>query len=257
MTGSEWGVGIYKDSGIKVPVFSVPHGIDMDEYKDVEPYNIAGVDPAAYKFYSILQFTERKNPMALIKSYWNAFQNNENVALVLKTYRTGFDEKEKQIIKDTITNLKKVTPFDNYPPIYLILDMLSREEILGLHKSGDCCVSLDRGEGFGLVPFEAGACETPIIITGWGGALEYAKAEHSYLVNYQLEPVFGMPQSPWYRGEQMWAQPNCEQAIAYMRHVYENQDEAVSKGKTLKQYISDNLSWDQMAERMIEIIKSL
>lgn len=113
---------------------------------------------------------------------------------------------------------------EKYPPIYLIGDMLDRDEILGLHKSCDCLTHLDRGEGFGLVPFEAGACGNPIMVTGWGGVTEYAKPEHSYLVDHMLTPVFGMPWSPFYSGEQLWAEPDCAQASSLMRHIFKNQE---------------------------------
>jgi len=257
MVSCEWSVEVYKDSGITVPVFNVPHGIDIAEYKDIDPYEVRGVDPNAYKFYAIFQFIERKNPLAIVKSYWHAFQNNENVALILKTYRFGFTEQEKNVIKETIKRLKQVMPMDNYPSIYLVGDMLSREEVLGLHKFGDCLISLDRGEGFGLTPFEAGACGNPIIVTGLGGVNEYAKPEHSYICNYTMSPVFGMPQSPWYRGDQMWAEPDLGNAVKLMRHVYNNQVEASNKGRMLQSYIANNLSWDGMGMRMVEVIKSL
>ncbi len=257
MVSCEWSMGVYKGSGVNVPVYSVPHGIDVEEYKNIFPYSVKGVDPMAYKFYAIFQFIERKHPMALIKSYWHAFQNNENVALILKTYRMGFSDEEKQVVRETLKRLKKVMPMDSYPPIYLVGNMLDRDEVLGLHKFGDCLISLDRGEGFGLVPFEAGACGKPIIVTGMGGVREFAKPENSYLVNYTMTPVFGMPMSPWYRGDQMWAEPNLDHAISLMRHVYDNQEEAANKGRMLKDYIATNLSWDQMGMRMLEVIKSL
>lgn len=257
MTASEWGVDVYKNSGVDIPVFSVPHGIDMDEYKGIEPYSIAGINPTAYKFYGIFQFFERKHPMALIKAYWHAFQNKENVALVLKTYRNGFSDEEKNVVRETIKRLKVMMPMENYPPLYLIGNMLDRAEILGLHKECDCLTHLDRGEGFGLVPFEAGACGNPIMITNWGGALEYAKPEHSYLVNYSLTPVFGMPWSPFYRGDQLWAEPDVAQASRLMQHVFKNQVEAANKGRMLQQYIAENFTWDKMGMRIIEVIKSL
>jgi glycosyltransferase involved in cell wall biosynthesis len=257
ITASDWGAGIYKNSGITIPILYVPHGIDIDEYKDVEPYTIKGVDPNAFKFYAILQFFERKHPLALVKSYWHAFQNDENVALILKTYRMGFSDSEKNTVRETLKRMKQMMTMDKYPPLYLIGDRLDRSEILGLHKTCDCLVHLDRGEGFGLVPFEAGACENPILITGWGGVLEYAKPEHSYLIDYMLTPVFGMPWYPFYQGDQLWAEPNCEQASDLMRYIYENQAEASGKGRLLKQYISDNFSWDKMGTRMMDVIKSL
>ena len=81
--------------------------------------------------------------MALIKSYWHAFQNDENVALVLKTYRANFSDDEKNIVKETIKRLKAMTPMEKYPPLYLIGGMLDRDEILGLHKSCDCLTHLE------------------------------------------------------------------------------------------------------------------
>jgi len=261
MVGCDWNVKVFKDSGVKVPIFSVPHGIDVNEYDNVEPYSIGNIKKDIYKFYDIFQFTERKHPMALIKSYWAAFQNNENVALILKTYRADFSEKEKNAVRKTILKLKDVTRMDNYPPIYLILEMLTRNEILGLHKIGDCFVSLDRFEGFGLPGFEAGAAGNPVIITGGGGALEYAKPEHSYLAKYSLTPVFGMNWSPWYNHEkgivQMWAEPDCGHAIELMKHVYNNQEEAKNKGELLKKYIAENLSWDKVGQKIIDLISSL
>lgn len=148
--GCDWNVGVFKDSGVTVPLYVVPHVIDVTSFENTKLFSVSGIKKDAYKFYNIFQFTERKHPMALIKSYWAAFQNNENVALILKTYRSNFNDEEKNAIKTTLERLKAVTPMDVYPPIYLITSMLSRDEVLGLHKYGDCLVSLDRGEGFGL-----------------------------------------------------------------------------------------------------------
>jgi len=261
MVGCEWNKQVFEDSGVKVPIFVVPHGMDMSEYDDIEPYSISGIKKDAYKFYDVFQFTERKHPTALIKSYWAAFRNDENVALILKTYRGDFSDKEKDAVRNTILKLKDVTRMDSYPPIYLVLDMLTRKEVLGLHKAGDCFISLNRGEGFGLSPFTAGAIGDPIIVTDLGGVLEYAKPEHSYLVKYSLTPVFGMNWSPWYnhgRDEaQMWAEPDCGHAIELMRHVYNNQEEAKIKGEALKKYIAENLSWEKVGQKIINIIESL
>ena len=257
MVGSEWTVDVCKNSGVTIPVYAVPHGMDASRFDDIIPYQLSGIKDEAYKFYSIFQFTERKHPVALIKSYWYAFQNKENVALILKTYRSDFGDEEKEAIRRTVKRLKEVTPMDHYPPIYLILNMLSRDEVLGLHKAGDCFISLDRGEGFGLCGFEAGAFSKPIIVTGLGGALEYAKPEHSYLVDYTMTPVSGMPYSPWYRGDQLWAEPDCLDAANKMRQVYNNQKEAAEKGRALRSYIDNNLTWAKMGQRMVDIIRSL
>lgn len=257
MVGCEWNVEVFRNSGVTVPIFVVPHGISTKAFDNIEPFEVQGVDEDAYIFYSVFQWTERKHPLSMIKGYWHAFQNNENVALVLKTYRSDYSDGEKEAIRTTLKRLKKVTPMDNYPPIYLIPHMLTDDEILGLHAKGDCYVSMDRGEGFGLSPFTAGACGNPIIVTGFGGSTEYAKPSNSYLIDYVLTPVFGMPWSPWYRGDQLWAEPDVKHGADIMKYVFEHQDEAVQRGQIMKEDIRKNFSWEIIGQKIINSIKEL
>lgn len=257
LVGCEWNVEVFKSSGVTVPVGVVPHGINTADYENCRPFSVQGLDKDAYVFYSIFQWTERKNPLDMIKAYWYAFQGNENVALVLKTYRSDYSDGEKEAIRTTLKRLKMVTVMDKYQPIYLISNMLTNDEICGLHARGDCYVSLDRGEGFGLSPFAAGASGNPIIVTGFGGVTEYAKPDNSYLVDYTLEPVFGMPWSPWYRGDQLWAKPDVLDGAKKMRYVYENQAESKEMGLKLKKHIAGNFNWSHIGQRIINEIGRL
>ena len=257
LVGCNWNKKVFKECGVEKPIGVVQHGINLDDFKDIKPFPVAGVDKDTYMFYSIFQWTERKHPLALIKAYWHEFKEKDDVALVLKTYRGDYSDGEKEAVRTTLKRLKDVTPMDYYPPIYLLPHMLSEDEMTGLHARGDCYVSLDRGEGFGLSPFTAGACGNPIIVTNYGGAKEYAKQDNSYLVNYVLTPVFGMPWSPWYRGDQLWAEPDVLHGAQLMRQVYENQEEAAIKGIRLKKYIKDNLTWNHTGQRIIEEIEKI
>lgn len=253
----EWNKEVFEESGVNVPIGIVPHGIDDKFFSNSKLYNIDGMNEGAYIFYSIFQWQERKDPISLLKAYWYAFQKNENVALVLKSYRSDYSDTEKDAIRSTILRLKYISPIidGKFPPVYLISDMLSSDEIMGLHATGDCYVSLDRGEGWGLGPFEAGASGNPIIITGIGGALDYAKSDNSYLVNFTLTPVFGMPWCPWYSFDQLWAQADIYDGAMKMREVYENREIAKRKGKLLQSYIKDNFRWENIGNKIIEEIK--
>jgi glycosyltransferase involved in cell wall biosynthesis len=257
MVGCDWNIEVFKNSGVTIPIFSIPHCVDFGEFKNVKPFQIKGITDDTFVFYSIFQFIERKNPVALVKAYWYAFQNKENVALVLKTYRSNYKEEEKNSIRTTLKRMKQIMPMDNYPSIYLILDMLSNDEIYGLHSRGDCYASLDRGEGFGLNPFFAGALGNPIIVTGFGGSTEYAKPDNSYLVDYSLTPVSGMPWSPWYTGDQLWAESNVKHGSDLMKFVFNNQAEAKEKGLKLQKYIKNNFTYDVVGNKIINMLKNL
>jgi glycosyltransferase involved in cell wall biosynthesis len=203
--------------------------------------------------------TERKNVLSTIKSYWRTFRRGENVALVMKAYRNDYSESEREAIRTTMRRLKAVCTMEGYtyPPVYLVLDMLSDEEIKGLHAKGDCYISLDRGEGFGLSTATAGAAGNPVIATGFGGATEYLKQDNSYLVDYVETCCHGMPWSRWYSLDQYWAFPSEKHASELMRYVYENKDEAKDRGLKLQSDIDRNLNWKVIGQKIIDSIRSL
>ena len=255
MVGCDWNVEVFKESGVTIPICCIPHTISNTDANGIEEYNISGIKDSTYVFGFVGQFTERKDPVSLLKAFWYAFQNKEDVALVFKSYRSDYSDQEKEAVKFTIQKLKKVTVFDNYPPIHFIPDMLTEDEMRGLYKRMDCYLSLDRGEGFGLAPFTAGAYGKPVIATGFGGVNQYLKKDNSYLVDYTLTPVHGMPYSPWYNATQLWAQANVLDGAKKMREVFTNQPQAKVKGLRLKEFINTNFSYEVIGKKIVKEIE--
>jgi len=257
MVGCQWNVDIFKKSGVIVPIFNVPHVIDTVKFEGISDYNIKGLSDETFVFYSIFQWQERKNPIATIRAYWRAFMSGEDVALVLKTYRSDYSDQEKDAVRKMLINLKKMSPSRNHPKIYLIPDMLSEDEMLSLHRRGDCYVSLDRGEGFGLSTAYAGCAGNPVVSTGFGGVTEYLNEENSYLVDYILTPVAGMPWSPWYLMEQSWAEADIIHGSDLMREVYNNREDAKNKGNKLKEYLQSNFNYASIGNKIVDAINSM
>lgn len=257
LVATEWNAQVFKDSGVTIPIGCVPHCIDKNDDDMIKPYHVANVSDDTYLFGFVSQWTERKDPLSLLKAYWYAFQNNENVALVMKTYRSNYTDSEKDVIRSTIKRLKSMMVFDNFPKLYYISDMLTEDEMRCLFKRIDCYVSLDRGEGWGLSPFQAGAYGKPVIATGFGGVTEYLKEDNSYLVNYTLTPTHGMPWSRWYKSEQLWAQADVHNGAQLMRTVYENQASAKDVGLKLQTYIHDNFNYEVIGKKMIKEIEEV
>lgn len=257
LVGCEWNKKVFSESGVTIPIGVVPHGVDTSEFVGATPFNIGGVKETDYVFYSVFQWTERKHPAALIRAYYYAFTGVDDVVLVLKTYRNSFDDAEKQAIREIIGKIKSTMVLKHYPKIALVSDMLTEEQMAGLHARGNCYVSLDRGEGFGLGPFHAGAAGNPVIATGFGGTTEYAKEDNSYLVKYQLTPVFGMPWSPWYLGDQCWAEPDIIDGANLMHYVYTNREESSAKGLRLQYNIEKNFSWECIAKKIMKELEDI
>jgi len=258
LVATDWNAEVFRDSGITIPIGVVPHCLDIDiDKKNITPYKVADIESDTFTFGFVGQWVERKDPLSLLKSYFYAFRNKENVALILKTYRSNYSEQEKQIIRTTIKHLKNGMVFDNFPKIYFVSDMLTDAEIDGFYKGIDCYVSLDRGEGWGLGPFQAGAAGKPVIATGFGGVNAFLKPDNSYLVNYTLAPTHGMPYSPWYKSEQLWAQADIKHGADLMQEVFNDRAGAKEKGLKLKEYIKDTFSYTKVGAMMVKEIEDM
>ena len=256
----KWNAQVAKTSGVTVPIRVFGCCVSEENYSVVHPYSIPGLDPQAYKFYSIFQWTERKNPKGLLLAYLTAFTKRDNVALVIKSYRSNFSQGEQDAVKQIVEQIKgEVGGGPNLPPVFLITWMLTKEEMLGLHKLGDCFVLPQRSEGWGMPHHEACMMGKPVITTGFGGNMDFTLPEHSYLVDYRLARVEGMPHIPWYRPHMMWSSPDIPMCRDLMRHVFRHPDEAVRKGRAAQKFVRDNFSWAvigrQMAARLKEIWK--
>jgi glycosyltransferase involved in cell wall biosynthesis len=252
----DWNMEVFKDSGVNVPLYKVPHAIDVPNMEEVPDFNLEGIGSNDFVFYSIFQWQERKNPYGLLSAFTAAFSGVDDVVLVLKTYKQDHSG-DKEDIKKLILDFRKFMNLSHYPKMFLVVDNMSSEEILALHKRGDAFVLLQRAEGWGLPHFEAAACGKPVITPAYGGQSDFLKKNNSYLVDYTLCPVGGMTWSPFYTGDQYWCEPDIKQAIESMRHVYNHRKEAEEKGELARKFISENFTWDQVGDIMLNRLREI
>lgn len=252
----KWNMEVFRDSGVTTPLYKIPHAIDVPDLEALPSFNLQGISQDCYVFYSIFQWQERKNPYGLLSAYNAAFTGIDDVVLILKTYNRD-QSSDLESVKKLILDFRKYIHLDNYPKIMLLVENMSREGILALHNRGDCFVLLQRSEGWGLPHFEAAACGNPIITPGYGGQTDFLNDDNSYLVNYTLCPVTGMAWSSYYRGDQLWCEPDLEHAIKQFRHVYANREEAVEKGRKARRLVEDNFTWDKVGDLMLDRLVAL
>jgi glycosyltransferase involved in cell wall biosynthesis len=258
----EWNVKVFRDSGVKVPIYCVPHVVNTEGLDKIEEFPVAGPSKFVrndYIFYSIAQFTERKDITSLLKAYWSEFDLTDNVALVIKTHINGYSDDEKNATTQIIKKIKKEIQLPKgrtYASVYLMLDLLAEDDILGLHKWGDCFVSLNRAEGFGLPEAEAAAAGNPVIVTGYGGVNQFLNKNNSYLINYMLIPVTGN-NCLWYTSDQCWAQSDICDASKNMRYVHENREAAKIKGVLARKNIENNFNYKAIGNLYIQILNEI
>ncbi|MEG4090265.1 glycosyltransferase [Microcoleus sp. Pol12B4] len=162
---------------------------------------------------------ERKNTLATIQAFKQAFGEDNSVLLVIKSSNSHKFSVAQASLNSAIANNSNIKHLDGY---------LSKNKLNGLLYNCDCYVSLHRCEGFGLTMAEAMFYGKPVIATGYSSNTEFMNVGNSYLVKYKLVPIekdFG----PYKKGN-LWAQADVEHAADLMRYVFNNYREAQKIG---------------------------
>jgi glycosyltransferase involved in cell wall biosynthesis len=141
-----------------------------------------------YSFYSILGWSERKNPIGLLKAYLSEFSVADNVVLRLKLSAVNEDDVASLIAASGI-------PRDELPKIDFITDYFDHEDMVDLHHESSCFVTAARGEGWNLPAFEAALVGNPVISPEWGGQREYLRHYNNFIsIPVQLTPAICPPE---------------------------------------------------------------
>ncbi len=218
---------------------------------DVLPHIARRVEPAPggpawgtvhdddFVFYTVGAWTTRKALEETIRAYLDTFSDRERVALIVKTEPVNQIEYQAlpkaaraaapTHLATTWWTLARILADYRHPAkIHLIADRVPPREIDRLHTRGDCFVSLTRSEGWGLGAFDAALFGNPVIITGWGGQLDYLGADHPLLVRYRLEATIHSPDDGYFfrAPDVHWARADRRHAGELMRSVFENPEPA-------------------------------
>jgi len=201
-----------------IPVLTVPHTLDTNRTVIENGREYFKIDKDIFLFmfaYDCGSYVARKNPNAAVQAFMKAFSpDDRHVGMMLKLiYSKENKEQDKEHIKKLMETLSL------YPHIYYIDRYLSDEEMRTLLNVSDTFVTLHRSEGFGLFPLEAMALGTPVISTAWSGNMEYMNYNNAALVDYKLIPVNGEYVGSIPGDGYVWADPDIDEAAAYMRRL--------------------------------------
>jgi glycosyltransferase involved in cell wall biosynthesis len=185
----------------------------------------------AFDFFS---FVERKNPLALVRSYKKAFASDagrSGTRLVIKTLNADLAPDQSRALRDELRS---------DPDVILIERTLRREETLQLIAACDAVVSLHRSEGLGLLLAEAMALGKPVISTDYSASTEFVSSATGWPVDFTLVPV-GEGQYPFHEG-QVWADVDEDHAAWQMRQVVRNPEQVSRRVAAASRFLADNFS---------------
>lgn len=245
-TASEQMVDMIKKSGITTPCYTFPQPIDVTKaYETIIPYQLSA--PKGFIFYSIFQWIDRKNPRTLLRAYWQEFSGNDDVNLLLKTYRIIYNEQELEIIKNDITKWKQELGLKHYPRLLLCHKLMSEKEIWRLHQTGDVFVNPSSGEGWNRPMQEAMVLGKPCISGDNGGMTDVIPKGYYFQVKSHETQATTQSWIPWYTQDMKWKDLDEDDLRIQMRKAYIT---AKYTGTMPQKYQIDNFSYQKIGQQM-------
>ncbi|MCI0637436.1 MAG: glycosyltransferase [Gemmataceae bacterium] len=242
----------FVQSGIPADqVHVIPNGVADHFFQEHSPFALA--TKKRFKFLFVGGTIERKGIDLLLKAYTQVFSDRHEVCLIIKD--TGVGQFYRgQTIDEKIAYLKSAP---HAPEIEYFSDELSPEELAGLYQACDCLVHPYRGEGFGLPIAEALASGLPVIVTGFGAALDYCREEFAYLIPARAEFLPKEPGALETVDRPFWAKPDLDALRFLVRHVVEHPDEAKEKARKGRKFLQQHFTWDHAAAAVESRLQTL
>jgi glycosyltransferase involved in cell wall biosynthesis len=235
-----------------VPVVTMPIPVCVPDHVDGDRPGFGfGVGEFAFLFtYDYNSVLERKNPLGLIEAFAAAFAPGSGATLTLKC----INEQYRPVAHERVCAAAA-----QHPHVRVMTGYLSTARMNSLLASCDCYVSLHRSEGFGVTLAEAMWLGKPVIATGYSGNVDYMSSENSYLVKHSMVEI-GDGADP-YPPDGHWAEPDLNDAVAQMRSVFEQRDEAAARGAQAAEDVRNRYGLAAVApmfrRRLIEIHERL
>jgi glycosyltransferase involved in cell wall biosynthesis len=230
----------FHDSGVTVPVMVVPHGLE-EEYKPL----ITKRRAKPLIFYNVFNegsLLERKNAEELIRCFLEAFgPSGEECVLRL---RTGLS---KQLVDIRLR-------YDFGEAIRLDLpDERDTAAFARIYSEVHCTVHPSRGEGFGLVPIQSIACETPVIAPAATGMADYLNDDNGMCLRTvgRTAGVLG--------GNQAGTYYTIDEThlVQLLRHVHSNWEDEYQKVRLAGPEIRERYSWDVVLDEFIGVLEEV
>jgi glycosyltransferase involved in cell wall biosynthesis len=148
----------------------------------------------------------RKNPLAAISAFRQAFGDRDDVELVLKVRGSSTTGRPERQFAEAIAGYRNIRAIDA---------TLSREAYLDLLEASDVMLSMHRAEGLGLPLAEAMLVGKPVIATAWSGNLDFMNEDSACLVSAKMVPA--VDESKVFTGlGAEWADPSISQAADWL-----------------------------------------
>ena len=192
-----------------LPVKVVPHAVRVQDSPAL-PRERFGVRDDQFLGLAIMDLgtcPDRKNPLAHIAAWRQAFGDDEGTHLLMKVRfgrHTGF---ARTALEASLKGVRNIT---------LVEEIFADEEMGAFQQMADVYLSLHRAEGYGLNIHEMLERGKPVIATGYSGNMEFMpRYPNAHAVPFQLVPY--TDRTRHYKGNGLqWAEVDIADAAKHL-----------------------------------------
>ena len=193
------------------PIHIIPHPVDVE---GVRRKSRASERYTALTIFNMASGFERKNPLATVRAFKQAFGDDPSARLVVKVVNPDHYPQGMAMLEAETNGV------DN---IEVLVQVMPRHGVMELIAGADVVLSLHRSEGFGMLAAEAMLIGTPVISTDWSATAEFVSADCGMPIPYRLIPA-NDPQGCSHDPSQNWADADVDAAAAALTRLRTDRD---------------------------------
>ena len=251
LPSSEFSKQIFAENGVPADHMAViPHGIDLTQFQTTDKYPLN--TKKKYKILAnIAQPHIRKNIPGLLDAFGKAFTSEDDVCLVAKVVIKNNPTPQQFDVSfpDIYADFKRRYP--NCAEVEIINKFVP--DIAHLYNACDIVFSMTHAECFWLPGIEAFAANKVVIVSNYGGQLDFMNADNSLLIDGKIQRA---PRKMQYWTSSPYAgtfYPDIDQAVAKLRQAVTNYDSLLAKFSPNMKDTASKFTWENAAERIIKL----
>lgn len=219
------------NSEVKIPIEIVPMPVDLNKFNityEKSSLNIRHeIGDDAFVFYTVSEFTNRKNIETLLRAYHSEFAPDEQVHLLIKTTDAGYGPDIQKHIFDTLDkvkrNLRIHKDLSRYKKELIVCGHISQEDLYFIHNTCNAFVTASHGEGWCMPCFDAMGFGKTIVAPRHSAFTDYLSDKNAYLVDCYEDNCYGATDTipGLYSANDTWFEVPVKNLRRAMRDAYE------------------------------------